>query len=123
LVFKRYTTGASDDLKKATELARKMVCQWGMSENLGPLTYTEDEGHVFLGRDLQQHKEFSNDSMRMIDEEVLEILNSSYERAKKILKTYRKALDSLAKTLLEIETIDGDGVLQAMQQFAPKTKK
>jgi ATP-dependent Zn protease len=59
----------------------------------------------------------------MIDEEVLEILNSSYERAKKILKTYRKALDSLAKTLLEIETIDGDGVLQAMQQFAPKTKK
>jgi len=73
LVFKRYTTGASDDLKKATELARKMVCQWGMSENLGPLTYTEDEGHVFLGRDLQQHKEFSNDSMRMIDEEVLEI--------------------------------------------------
>ncbi|MEO1822905.1 MAG: ATP-dependent zinc metalloprotease FtsH, partial [Candidatus Lambdaproteobacteria bacterium] len=91
LVFKRFTTGASDDLKRATELARKMVCQWGMSEKLGPLTYTEDEGHVFLGRDLQQHTEFSNESMRMIDEEVLEILNSSYERAKSILKTYRKA--------------------------------
>jgi len=96
LVFKRFTTGASDDLKRATELARKMVCQWGMSEKLGPLTYTEDEGHVFLGRDLQQHTEFSNESMRMIDEEVLEILNSSYERAKSILKTYRKALESLA---------------------------
>jgi cell division protease FtsH len=123
LVFKRFTTGASDDLKRATELARKMVCQWGMSEKLGPLTYTEDAGHVFLGRDLQQHKEFSNESMRMIDEEVLEILNSSYERAKKILKTYRKALESLAKTLLEKETIDGDIVLQAMQEFAPKTKK
>ena len=81
LVFKRFTTGASDDLKRATELARKMVCQWGMSEKLGPLTYTEDAGHVFLGRDLQQHTEFSNESMRMIDEEVLEILNSSYERA------------------------------------------
>ena len=123
LVFKRFTTGASDDLKRATELARKMVCQWGMSEKLGPLTYTEDAGHVFLGRDLQQHKEFSNESMRMIDEEVLEILNSSYERAKKILKTYRKALESLAKTLLEKETIDGDIVLQAMQEFAPKTKR
>lgn len=123
LIFKRFTTGASDDLKRATELARKMVCQWGMSEKLGPLTYAEDAGHVFLGRDLQQHKEFSNESMRMIDEEVLEILNSSYERAKKILKTYRKALESLAKTLLEKETIDGDHVLQAMQQFAPKTKK
>lgn len=123
LVFKRFTTGASDDLKRATELARKMVCQWGMSEKLGPLTYAEDAGHVFLGRDLQQHKEFSNESMKMIDEEVLEILNSSYDRAKKVLKTYRKALESLAETLLEKETIDGDQVLQAMQQFAPKTKK
>ena len=123
LVFKRFTTGASDDLKRATELARKMVCQWGMSEKLGPLTYTEDEGHVFLGRDLQQHTEFSNESMRMIDEEVIEILNSSYERAKSILKTYRKALESLALTLLEKETIDGENVLQVMEEFAPKTKK
>jgi len=123
LVFKRFTTGASDDLKRATELARKMVCQWGMSEKLGPLTYTEDAGHVFLGRDLQQHTEFSNESMRMIDEEVLEILNSSYERAKSILKTYRKALESLALKLLEKETIDGEYVLQVMEEFAPKTKK
>ena len=123
LVFKRFTTGASDDLKRATELARKMVCQWGMSEKLGPLTYTEDAGHVFLGRDLQQHTEYSNESMRMIDEEVLEILNSSYERAKSILKTYRKALESLALTLLEKETIDGENVLQVMEEFAPKTKK
>ena len=123
LVFNRYTTGASDDLKRATELARKMVCQWGMSEKLGPLTYVEDAGHVFLGRDLQQHKEFSNESMRMIDEEVLEILSSSYERAKKILKKYRKALDSLAKTLIEQETIDGDCVLQVMQEYEPKAKK
>ena len=123
LVFNRYTTGASDDLKRATELARKMVCQWGMSEKLGPLTYVEDAGHVFLGRDLQQHKEFSNGSMRMIDEEVLEILSSSYERAKKILKKYHKALESLAKTLIEQETIDGDCVLQVMQEYEPKAKK
>ena len=123
LVFNSFTTGASDDLKKATELARKMVCQWGMSEKLGPLTYAEDSEHVFLGRDLQQHKEFSNESMRMIDEEVLEILNSSYERAKTILNTYREALESLAKTLLEKETIDGESVLQVIQEFAPKTDK
>ena len=120
LVFKRFTTGASDDLNRATELARKMVCQWGMSEKLGPLTYTEDAGHVFLGRDLQQHTEISNESMRMIDEEVLEILNSSYDRAKSILKTYRKALESLALTLLEKETIDGENVLQVMEEFARK---
>ena len=123
LMFNRYTTGASDDLKRATELARKMVCQWGMSEKLGPLTYVEDAGHVFLGRDLQQQKEFSNESMRMIDEEVLEILSSSYERAKKILKKYRKALESLAKILIEQETIDGDCVLQVMQEYEPKAKK
>ena len=122
LVFNRYTTGASDDLKRATELARKMVCQWGMSEKLGPLTYVEDAGHVFLGRDLQQHKEFSNESMRMIDEEVLEILSSSYERAKKILKKYRTALESLARTLMEKETIDGDCVVQVMQECEPKVK-
>ena len=123
LVFNRYTTGASDDLKRATELARKMVCQWGMGEKLGPLTYVEDAGHVFLGRDLQQHKEFSNESMRMIDEEVLEILSSCYERAEKILKKYHKALGSLAKKLIEQETIDGDCVLQVMQEYEPKAKK
>ena len=78
---------------------------------------------MFLGRYLEQHKEFSNESMRMIDEEVLEILNSSYERAKTILNTYRKALESLAKTLLEKETIDGESVLQVIQEFAPKTDK
>ena len=78
---------------------------------------------MFLGRDFQQHKEFSNESMRMIDEEVLEILNSSYDRAKKILNICRKALDSLAKTLLEKETIDGESVLQVMQEFAPKVDK
>ena len=123
LVFNRYTTGASDDLKRATELARKMVCQWGMSEKLGPLTYVEDEAHVFLGRDLQQHKEYSNESMRMIDEEVLKILSSSYERAKKILIKYREALEALAKTLIEQETIDGDCVHQVMQEYEPKTNK
>ncbi len=123
LVFNRYTTGASDDLKRATELARKMVCQWGMSEKLGPLTYVEDAAHVFLGRDLQQHKEFSNESMRIIDEEVLDILSSSYERAKKILTKYRKALESLAKTLMEQETIDGDCVLQVMQENESNVKK
>ena len=119
----KITNGAASDIQMVTNLARKMITEWGMSEKLGPLTYTQDAGHVFLGRDLQQHKEFSNESMRMIDEEVLEILNTSYERAKNILKTYRKALESLTKLLIEKETIDGDLVLQEMQHFAPKTKK
>ena len=119
LVFQQFTTGASDDLKKATELARKMVCQWGMNEKLGPVSYTENAGQVFLGRDLQRHKGFSNESSRMIDEEVLRILTECYDRASTILKENYQALEHLAQTLIEKETVGGEEVAQSLRQPAP----
>lgn len=119
LVFQQFTTGASDDLKKATELARKMVCQWGMNEKLGPVSYTENSGQVFLGRDLQRHKGFSNESSRMIDEEVLRILTECYDRASTILKENYQALEHLAQTLIEKETVGGEEVAQSLRQPAP----
>ena len=119
LVFQQFTTGASDDLKKATELARKMVCLWGMNEKLGPVSYTENAGQVFLGRDLQRHKGFSNESSRMIDEEVLRILTECYDRASTILKENYQALEHLAQTLIEKETVGGEEVAQSLRQPAP----
>ena len=119
LVFQQFTTGASDDLKKATELARKMVCQWGMNEKLGPVSYTENSGQVFLGRDLQRHKGFSNESSHMIDEEVLRILTECYDRASTILKENYQALEHLAQTLIEKETVGGEEVAQSLRQPAP----
>jgi cell division protease FtsH len=118
LIFDRYTTGASDDLKKATDLARRMVCQWGMSEEMGPLTYSEERNN-FLGRDSVQSKWFSNESVRMIDNEVRTLLNASYEQACEILVKNRSALDQLADQLIEEETIDGNAVTQAIEHTQP----
>ena len=114
LVFNRFTTGASDDLKKATEIARKMVCQWGMSEELGPLTYSE-ERNAYLGRDMLQHKWFSNASVKMIDTEVRSLLHDSYQRAFSLLETNRQVLDYLAEQLIETETIDGNLVRETLK--------
>ncbi len=114
LVFNRFTTGASDDLKKATEIARKMVCQWGMSEELGPLTYSE-ERNAYLGRDMLQHKWFSNASVKMIDTEVRGLLHDSYQRAFSLLETNRRVLDYLAEQLIETETIDGNLVRETLK--------
>ena len=115
LVFNRFTTGASDDLKKATEIARKMVCQWGMSEELGPLTYSE-ERNAYLGRDMLQHKWFSNASVKMIDKEVRSLLHESYQRAFSLLETNRQVLDYLAEQLIESETIDGNLVRETLKK-------
>ena len=123
LVYKRYTTGASDDLKKATDLARKMVCQWGMSSEMGPVSYTENPGQVFLGRDLQQHKGFSNESTRLIDKEVRRILSESYERAMGILKKKRVVLEEVTARLIEQETIDGELVMQCLKKKPPDPVK
>ena len=114
LVFNRFTTGASDDLKKATEIARKMVCQWGMSEELGPLTYSE-ERNAYLGRDMLQHKWFSNASVKMIDTEVRGLLHDSYQKAFSLLETNRQVLDYLADQLIETETIDGNLVRETLK--------
>ena len=109
--------------KRQTDIARKMVCQWGMSNEMGPVSYTENPGQVFLGRDLQRHKGFSNESTKMIDKEVRRILGEAYQRAKQILTDNKDALEKVTLKLLEQETIDGETVLQCLNKPVPEPVK
>jgi cell division protease FtsH len=99
------TTGASNDIERATEIARNMVTKWGLSDRLGPLTYSEDDGEVFLGRSVTQHKQVSDDTAHAIDEEVRRIIDSNYERAKTLLEANVDKLHAMAKALVKYETI------------------
>ncbi len=100
------TTGASNDIERATELARNMVTKWGLSDELGPLTYSEDEGEVFLGRSVTQHKQVSDETAHTIDQEIRHVIDSNYERARQILTEHRDKLDTMAEALMKYETID-----------------
>jgi cell division protease FtsH len=105
----RITTGASNDFEKATEMARRMVCEWGMSE-LGPMSFGRPEGEVFLGRDFSRQPDYSEDTARKIDDEVKRIVTASYARGKKIIVEYRAALEEIATVLLEKESLDGEEI-------------
>jgi cell division protease FtsH len=105
LFIGRITTGASNDIEKATELARSMVCQYGMSD-LGPLAFGKKEEQIFLGREIAQHRDFSEDTAIKIDKEVKRIVSEQYERAKKILSDNKEAMDRLVAALLEYESLD-----------------
>ncbi len=106
LVLDDITTGAGNDIEKATELARKMVCEWGMSDALGPVTLAKPNEEVFLGMELHQRREYSEETARSIDKEVRRILSDAYERAKGILKTHLSVLHAMADALLEREVLD-----------------
>ena len=108
--FKDITTGAGDDLKKATELARRMVCQWGMSDKLGPVTFRQGETHPFLGREMTEQRDFSEETARLIDEEIRTIVQDMEKKAGEILNSNREKLDALAEALLEHETLDKDEI-------------
>jgi cell division protease FtsH len=107
LVLNRQTTGAGNDIERATEIARKMVCEWGMSQKLGPLTFGQKEEQIFLGREFAQHRDYSEETARLIDNEVRAIVTQSYEKAKDILQRNMVTLHQLAITLLEKEVLDG----------------
>ena len=100
------TTGASNDIERATKLARSMVTKWGLSEKLGPLAYSEEEGEIFLGRSITQTKSVSESTSRAIDEEVRVVIDRNYQRAKKILKENEDILHAMADALMTYETID-----------------
>jgi len=110
LVFKHYTTGAGNDIEKATGIARKMVCEWGMSDKLGPLSYGAKEEEIFLGREIQKHRDYSEETAIEIDNEVRMIVNNGMERAEKILKDNMEVLHKLSKELLEREILDGNEI-------------
>ncbi len=110
LVFQEITTGAQNDLETATELARRMVCEFGMSDRLGHLTYGKRERQIFLGRDLFEERNYSEQTAVLIDEEIRRIVDTCYERAKQELVTHRDQLEMLAKALLDKEVLDGEEV-------------
>ncbi len=114
------TTGASNDIERATDLARNMVTKWGLSERLGPLTYSEDDGEVFLGRSVTQHKQVSDDTAHAIDEEVRRIIDSNYARAKQLLEDNIEKLHMMAEALVKYETIDEQQIKDIMAGREPR---
>jgi cell division protease FtsH len=110
LMFDEVTSGASNDIERATQIARKMVCEWGMSAKIGPLAFGEKEGEVFLGRDLGHARNYSEATAVEIDNEIRRIVRESYDKARQILSNHRDGLVAVAEALLERETIDGGEV-------------
>lgn len=110
LVLGSCTTGASNDLERVTERARKMVCEWGMSEEIGPLTYGKKEEQIFLGREIAQHQDYSENTAMQIDKEVKKVVMAAYAEATKLLEENRDDLILVAEALLEYETLDGNEV-------------
>jgi cell division protease FtsH len=104
------TTGAGNDLERATETARQMVCEWGMSDAMGPLTFGKKEEQIFLGREIAQHQDYSEDTAIKIDQEIKRFVTSNYERAKSLLEQHRVALDKIAEELLAREVLDAEQV-------------
>jgi len=116
IVFEDVSTGAADDLKKATELARRMVCQWGMSDKIGPVTFRVGETHPFLGRELTESRDFSEHTARLIDEEIKSIVGKMEKRAEETLEANRDSLDALSEQLLEHETLTKEEVDKILRE-------
>jgi cell division protease FtsH len=106
------TTGAGNDIERATELARKMVCEWGMSDAMGPLTFGKKEEQIFLGREIAQHQDYSEDTALRIDQEIKRFVTDNYTRARKVLESKRESLQRIAEELLVREVLDGEQVRQ-----------
>ncbi|PKM22922.1 MAG: ATP-dependent metalloprotease [Gammaproteobacteria bacterium HGW-Gammaproteobacteria-14] len=123
LGFDGVTTGASNDIERATKMARAMVTKWGLSEKLGPLAYEEDEGEVFLGKSVTQSKHMSEQTAEEIDREVRAIIDLCYGRAKKILEANRDKLEAMAQALMQYETIDADQIDDIMSGKPPRPPK
>jgi cell division protease FtsH len=117
LVLEHMTTGAGNDIEKATDLARRMVCEWGMSEKLGPMTFGKKEEEIFLGRDFTQKVDYSESTAIEIDSEVRRIIQESYHRAKELLKTNLRLLHKVAEKLLEKEVLDGSEIDAIVREF------
>jgi cell division protease FtsH len=118
LVFGEITSGASNDIERATHIARKMVCEWGMSDKIGPLAFGEKEAEVFLGRDLGHARNYSESTAVEIDTEIRRIVQKSYEQARQILEAHRDGLVRVAEALLELETLDGEEVRRMILEDA-----
>ena len=123
VIFKEVTTGASNDLKQATSLARKMVCQFGMSKNIGPVAFNKGETHPFLGKELTEQKDFSENTAKIIDEEVKDIISSMEEKAVNLLEENKEKLIRLSKKLLKEETLENEDIDKLLALDQEKIKK
>jgi len=123
LFMKQMTTGAANDFERATEIARRMVTQWGMSDELGTMVYGENEGEIFLGRSIQTHKNVSEATMQKVDAEIRRIIDTQYRLARKLLEDNRDKVESMTKALLEWETIDADQINDIMAGKPPRPPK
>ena len=117
------TTGASNDIQRATDIAHNMVTKWGLSDKLGPLTYGEDEQEVFLGHSVTQHKSVSDETTHLIDKEVRRFIDHNYERAKTILTEHMEQLHAMAAALMKYETIDAEQIKDIMEGRTPRPPK
>jgi len=117
------TTGASNDFERATDMARRMVTQWGMTESMGPMVYGENEGEVFLGRSVTTHKNVSEATMQKVDNEIRRIIDQQYALARKLIEDNRDKVEVMAKVLLEWETIDADQISDIMEGRPPRPPK
>lgn len=120
LFMHQMTTGASNDFERATDMSRRMVSQWGMSDRLGAMVSGESEGEVFLGRSLVQHRQVSEETLRQVDSEIREIIDTQYNKAHKLLEENRDKVEAMAKALLELETIDADQIKDIMAGLPPR---
>jgi len=120
LVFgpEQITTGAGNDLERVTDLARKMVCEWGMSESMGPLTFGQKEESIFLGREITRHQDYSDETAVQIDREVRRIVDEAYSGARIILEEHRSSLEAIAGGLLENEVLDGSEVYELIKEHS-----
>jgi cell division protease FtsH len=124
IVLKMQTTGAGNDIERASQLARKMVCEYGMSEKLGPLTFGKKEEQIFLGREISQHRDYSEETAQKIDEEVLSIVNTAYQKTSNLIKDNLDTLNTMAKALLEKETLTAKDIDEIMgMQKQEETKQ
>jgi len=123
LFMSQMTTGAANDFERATELARRMVTQWGMSDELGPMVYGENEGEVFLGRSITTHKNVSEATLQKVDGEIRRIIDTQYKLARKLLEDNRDKVETMAHALLEWETLDADQINDIMAGKPPRPPK
>ncbi len=120
LIFGHMTTGAGNDIERATELARKMVCEWGMSEKMGPVTFGKQDEQIFLGREISQHRDYSEATAVEIDNEVKRIVTESHNKARNLLTENMEILKKMAETLLEIEVLNSDQIDEIMDGRLPQ---
>jgi cell division protease FtsH len=123
IFMNQMTTGASNDFERATDMARKMVTQWGMSDALGPMVYGENEGEVFLGRSVTTHKNISEATMQKVDVEIRRIIDQQYALARNLIETHRDKIEAMTHALLEWETIDADQINDIMDGNPPRPPK